>query len=1358
MKHKLLILFLLLSSSIFAQNKNQSIGFKENKGQIIDQKGKPNPDVKFLLNTHGLNVQIKNNGFSYDIYETKKHPLSDKQKEKLHPFSHSENNKEKLPDYSLEYIYHRIDIDFVNSNPKVELVTEEKSKDYDNYYNVPNKPDGVLMVHQYKQITYKNIYPNIDVVFSIPKDSLKAVEYNFVVHPNGKISDIQLKLNGAKTDLVDNKIRMQVRFGEMEETLPTSWTENGKDKKEIAVGYKKIRKDVYGFESKENIANKTVIIDPVPTRLWGTFYGDETNSGNLTFTDIDTDIAGNIYFTGYTMSKSGSYATSGAHQTSVIDPITISYDGIIVKFDSDEKRLWGTFYGGKGRDLINGLKIDFENNLIVTGNTDSKTNISTTNTMKGYEDAFLVKFNSSGERIWGRYFGGEVDESAFDVDVDISNNIYIVGTTRSYTGISINNTYQTLLNNAGTISNSSNDAFIAKFDKNGIIIWSTYVGGESLDELRCIKVGTDFLVTGGNTFSTTNISTPGTFQENHNSSIFSWDGMVFKFSLDGNRIWSTYYGGESGLDLIKTIELDDENNVYIGGTTGSKTNIATSGCFDESNNMGLEKGFIAKLNKDGQRVFGTYFGAYTIIYSIIYKNNFLYLGGMGGLNPFYKSTPITTPCAYKREGLAEGYIGKFSTSGNLIMGTFTGGFDQYSENKISVKNNNIIIGGTTVSTIETDSNSYQQNLLGSKNFYLMKFTEDINFSISASLSSNSPVCIGKKLTFNVDSGYDYSWSGPNGFSSNLQNPFIDNTTIANNGVYNLIVSNNCGLQKSYDINIVIGDIEPPVPNLATLPTITGDCNTIITTIPTATDACAGAITATTASPLSYSLPGTYTIVWDYDDGNTNISHQNQKVTINNKPLPTVTSPQYFCIQQNTTINEIAITGQNIKWYDTSTNGNLLTNTTSLQSGITYYASQTINGCESSRTPILINIQNTAAPTATTPQSFCTSQNPTLNNLVVAGTTLKWYDATTAGNLLPISTPLQDGKTYYATQTLNDCENPTRLAVSVSLITSLPANNYSESFCDDLNDGTETVNLSNYNSDIISNNNYNFSYYNSHSGAENETAADKISNITNYKLVLGDNNIYVRVNSNTPCYAVSELKLTLFSKPKIAIEDIVPICENKTISIDAGSGFDSYLWSNGVTNQSISVANPGNYWVTVTNDYGTISCSSTKNFVVKKSIKATINTIETKDWTDNDNVITVLTTVNGDFEYSIDGYNYQDSNQFTGLKSGQYTVSVRDKNGCGTTPPQEVYLLMFPKFFTPNGDGYNDTWKIKFSDIEQGLTVKIFDRYGKFIINLDSNTASWNGTYNGNNLPADDYWFVVTRANGKEYKGHFSLKR
>ncbi|MFB0910259.1 MAG: hypothetical protein QMA99_04805, partial [Flavobacterium sp.] len=230
--------------------------------------------------------------------------------------------------------------------------------------------------------------------------------------------------------------------------------------------------------------------------------------------------------------------------------------------------------------------------------------------------------------------------------------------------------------------------------------------------------------------------------------------------------------------------------------------------------------------------------------------------------------------------------------------------------------------------------------------------------------------------------------------------------------------------------------------------------------------------------------------------------------------PTTTSPQTFCIQQNATLSSITIAGQNIKWYDALANGTLLLTTTLLQNGTTYYASQTINGCESERIPVAINIQNTAAPTGSQNQTFCTSQIPTLNTIVISGTAVKWYDNTET--LLSNATPLQDGVTYYASQTENSCESTNRLAVTVSLINTLPANDYAELFCDDLNDGSEKVNLSDYNSKLISNTSrYTFSYYSSISAAENESVSNQITNFSNFNLVLGDNKIYVRINSNTP---------------------------------------------------------------------------------------------------------------------------------------------------------------------------------------------------------------------------------------------------
>jgi len=477
--------------------------------------------------------------------------------------------------------------------------------------------------------------------------------------------------------------------------------------------------------------------------------------------------------------------------------------------------------------------------------------------------------------------------------------------------------------------------------------------------------------------------------------------------------------------------------------------------------------------------------------------------------------------------------------------------------------------------------------------------------------------------------------------------------------------------------------------------------------------------------------------------------------INESTQPTTTSLQTFCFQQNATINNIAITGQNIKWYDAQTNGNLLPNTTALQNGISYYASQTISGCESERKAVLVNIQNTAAPTGDTNQSFCSTQHATLNDIEITGTNIKWYNNS---NLeLSNTTLISNNTTYYATQTINNCESVNKLSINTTLINTLNANNYTVEFCDDNNDGKETINLSLYNQELIVNSTANnFSYYSSLLAAENQTSSSKINNFNNYILTVGSRTLFVRIDSPNGCHQVVALNLNLYSKPTIPIDNIMPICEGSSITVNAGTGYDNYLWSTGETSATITIQNPGDYSVTVTNDYDLISCSTTQDFTVKKSTVATINSIETQDWTDNQNTIKVFVTGEGDFEYSIDGIHFQDSNEFSNVISGQYNVLVRDKNGCGTVT-DEVYLLMYPKFFTPNGDGYNDTWKIKFSDSEKNLTIKIFDRYGKLLKEILPG-ASWNGQFNNQELPASDYWFIVTRANGKEYKGHFSLKR
>ncbi|WP_026978194.1 T9SS type B sorting domain-containing protein [Flavobacterium tegetincola] len=1351
MSRLLPLLFILFSVGLFSQNRTTSTGFIENKGQVIDQKGNPNPAVKYLLTTNGLNVQLRKNGFSYDVYEMENNAIinSDKNLTDL-------ENPNKDNDIKTKIKFHRIDINFLNANKNAILIAEDKSLDFDNFYNAVHTPSGLINVYKFQKITYQNIYKNVDVVFFIPKDSTKVVEYNFIVKPGGKVSDIRLKFKGAETDLFENKIKMNLRFGQMYETLPLSWIEDSIKKQEIQVRYKRLKDNVYGFEGDFESSDKTIVIDPVPIRLWGTFYGGVDSSYNVFKGDLEADASGNLFLVGSTNSSSLTFASSGAHQgISNSNSLT----GYIAKFTSSGNRVWGTYYGGNSSDMIHGVKVDSQNNIIVTGETNSATNISTSGTYKeylsGFKDAFVSKFNTNGVLIWGTYFGGEADDYSFDIDVDNLNNIYIVGSTRSYTNISVNNNFQVLLNGVGTISNSSFDGLIAKFDSNGQIIWSTYCGGDSSDELKTIKVVNNFLVTAGHTINSSNIATSGAHQTSIGSFI---DGIIYKFSLNGIRDWSSYYGGQ-GIDKIRAIEIDSNDDIYFGGDTNSTNNIATSDSFDAIN-QNQETGFLVKFNSLGQRLWGTFLGSGVKLYSIKQRLNEIYIGATGSSGMF-SNVSITNNCSYDPSGFAEGYIGKFSSAGNFIWGSFVGGFDQSSESKICINGSKISIAGSTSSvnnTSITDSNSYQQTFTSSSAYYLMTF-EDLNdCNIVAQPTVSSSVCIGEEILFSAPPGFNYNWTGPNGYSSNLQNTSISNALPLNTGIYNLLLTNDCNCFKNYTFNVAVGDIESPIPTISDLPALIGNCNTVIATIPTALDNCAGTVIGTTNDPLSYSLGGVYSINWNFNDGNGNSSMQTQTVTITETPIPISNEIFYYCLDQNPTLNDVAIIGQNIIYYDAIANGNTLTNTTPLQNGITYYVSQTVDGCESLRIPVTATIYETPAPTGDAIQTFCESQVLTLADFVVSGTDLLFYDASSIGNVLPLTTPLTNGLTYYTSQIVNGCESSSRLALVATIISGVPATDFSAMLCDNLNDGFEVVNLSSYNSALIANDAaYTFEYYTNFSAAENQTLTNKITAFSNYALPTGLNAIYVRVMFANSCYEVVTLVLEVIPSPRLGMEDTYAVCENGFVTVTADAGFDGYLWSTGETTQAITVTQAGNFSVTVTKFTGTLACSSTKNISVAVSESATITSVETSDWTSNDNVITVFVSGSGVYEYSVDGQNYQASNQFYGLPNGLYTVYVNDTLGCGVAE-QDVYLLMYPKFFTPNGDSYNDFWGINFYQKELNLVVKIFDRYGKFIKQLTAKDPFWDGTFNGNNLPATDYWFTVIRQDGQEYKGHFTLKR
>ncbi len=261
-------------------------------------------------------------------------------------------------------------------------------------------------------------------------------------------------------------------------------------------------------------------------------------------------------------------------------------------------------------------------------------------------------------------------------------------------------------------------------------------------------------------------------------------------------------------------------------------------------------------------------------------------------------------------------------------------------------------------------------------------------------------------------------------------------------------------------------------------------------------------------------------------------------------------------------------------------------------------------------------------------------------------------------------------------------------------------------------------------------------------------------------------------ANSSCVATTLIPFVVHPVPNIALEGDELVCSNLptfTKVIDAGIQDGSpttdytYNWFfNGETiigenNYSLTVNKEGIYTVEVSNSQG---CSRTRTITVTASDIAVITNVDIVELSSS-NSISVSVSGTGDYVFALDDESgvYQTENTFSNVAAGIHTVFVKDLNGCGITP-KEVAILGIPNFFTPNQDGYNDTWNIKGvnASFNAKTVIQIFDRYGKLIKQISPTGAGWDGTFNGNPMPASDYWYSIQMEDGRVMKGHFSLKR
>ena len=247
-------------------------------------------------------------------------------------------------------------------------------------------------------------------------------------------------------------------------------------------------------------------------------------------------------------------------------------------------------------------------------------------------------------------------------------------------------------------------------------------------------------------------------------------------------------------------------------------------------------------------------------------------------------------------------------------------------------------------------------------------------------------------------------------------------------------------------------------------------------------------------------------------------------------------------------------------------------------------------------------------------------------------------------------------------------------------------------------------------------------------------------------------IYVKVLENGSCLGITQVNLSIFAFSGFVLEDeSLVLCKNESIVLQIPAGFLSYQWSNGSTLSTISVDEPGFYSVTIISQTG---CVFVKSYEIIGSETAVINAIEATNFQGNNNSIFIDVSGTGEYVYSLNGTNYHEEPFFENLSSGVYTVYVKDVF-CGEVS-QQVTILGFPKFFTPNADGVNDYWVVNF--LPDDFVIYIFDRFGKLLYSYTRADIGWDGTYQNRQMPATDYWFVIKDNAGRTFKSNFSLIR
>ncbi len=576
---------------------------------------------------------------------------------------------------------HAYQVKFLGANENALVVPEKPANTYNNYFIGNDHSKWASNCKIYQAITYKNVYPNIDVRYYTDNGHLK---YDIIVNPGGDANKIALYFDGAEGLKSKNgDLIVKTSVGDIKELAPYSYQLTKTTKKDIGCSYD-IKGNIVRFKTEgPTDPSATLVIDP--TLIFSTFTGSTSDNWGYTAT---YDASGNFYAggivfgTGFPVSN-GAFQTTfqGGGSTGEGSPFDIG----IMKFNSTgTNRVYATYIGGAGgNEQPHSLVVDNANNLIISGRTTSSDYPTTQPTFGsgGAWDIILTKLNATGTAlISSRKFGGTGDDGVnirskyltptgdesirryygddarSEVIVDAGGNIYLASCTQSTNFPTTAGAAQTTPGNVA--SGRYQDGVVIKTTADlSTVLFSSLIGGTGDDAAFVLALNptdNNIYVAGG----TTSTNMPGNFT----GSIFPTyqggvtDGFIQVLTNDGSSFVKSTYIGTGGTDIVYGIQFDKFSYPYVMGTTTGNWPILNA-TFQQTGG----KQFVSKLKKDlSGWEYSTVFGSNSTEPNIsptaflVDRCENVYVSGWGGkgnTNQGYTSATTggmsVTPDAYK---------------------------------------------------------------------------------------------------------------------------------------------------------------------------------------------------------------------------------------------------------------------------------------------------------------------------------------------------------------------------------------------------------------------------------------------------------------------------------------------------------------------------------------------------------------------------------------------------------------------------------------------------------------------------------------------------------------------------------------